>query len=105
MSFNHRILISWAVLIIACTWRPTVGLPQGAPESVCDTMLPFHAGGILPQNSLAPYRIETSSSVIGQGQTMRVDIVGVPAGLQFGGFMIQARNRNPPHEIVIAFDN
>ncbi|XP_036332126.1 putative ferric-chelate reductase 1 homolog [Rhagoletis pomonella] len=85
-------------------WTPINSLPQGAPETVCDTMLPFHGGGIPPSSSLPPFRIETSSLVIGQGQTMRVDITGVPPGLSFGGFMVQARNRNSPHQIIGQFN-
>ncbi|XP_017120314.1 putative ferric-chelate reductase 1 homolog isoform X1 [Drosophila elegans] len=100
---------SWLALALALlavsTW-PDLGqsLPQGAPETVCDTMLPFHSGGsVLPQNSVSPFSVDTSSSTLGQGQTLRVDLTGVPAGLSFGGYMIQARNRNPPHQIVGQF--
>lgn len=90
-----------ALLIAVATVR---SLPQGAPETVCDTMLPFHQGGsILPENSVSPFGVETSTSIVGQGQTLRVDITGVPNGLTFGGYMIQARNRNPPYQIVGQF--
>jgi len=58
---------------------------------------------VLPQNSVSPFSVETSSSTLGQGQTLRVDLTGVPAGLSFGGYMIQARNRNPPHQIIGQF--
>ncbi|XP_037714123.1 putative ferric-chelate reductase 1 homolog isoform X2 [Drosophila subpulchrella] len=94
-----------ALLLAVVTWpNPGQSLPQGAPETVCDTMLPFHSGGsILPQNSVSPFSVETSSTTLGQGQTLRVDLSGVPAGLTFGGYMIQARNRNPPHQIVGQF--
>ncbi|KAH8261530.1 hypothetical protein KR044_010632, partial [Drosophila immigrans] len=96
-------LVALAALLIAATVQ---SLPQGAPETVCDTMLPFHANGnALPQNSVSPFRIETSTSVVGQGQTLRVEVTGVPAGLTFGGFMIQARNRNPPYQIVGQFSS
>ncbi|XP_017078932.1 putative ferric-chelate reductase 1 homolog isoform X2 [Drosophila eugracilis] len=100
---------SWLTLMTAllavATWPdPGQSLPQGAPETVCDTMLPFHSGGsVLPQNSVSPFSVETSSSTLGQGQTLRVDLTGVPAGLSFGGYMIQARNRNPPYQIVGQF--
>ncbi|XP_011186308.1 putative ferric-chelate reductase 1 homolog isoform X2 [Zeugodacus cucurbitae] len=107
MFASKRRSLALSVVLIAIqtlSWTPTMSLPQGAPEIVCDTMLPFHGGGIPPASSLPPFRIETSSSVIGQGQTMRVDIVGVPAGLSFGGFMVQARNRNSPHQIIGQFN-
>ncbi|XP_022223254.2 putative ferric-chelate reductase 1 homolog isoform X2 [Drosophila obscura] len=92
-------------LLVMATWlEPSQSLPQGAPETVCDTMLPFHSGGsVLPQNSVSPFSVETSASTVGQGQTVRVDVTGVPEGLTFGGFMVQARNRNPPHQIVGQF--
>lgn len=89
------------VLMHLTIWLPEIStLPQGAPETICDTMLPFHGGGILPSNAVPPFRIDTSTATIGQGQTLRVDITGVPSGLTFGGFMIQARNNNPPYQIV-----
>ncbi|XP_032570552.1 putative ferric-chelate reductase 1 homolog isoform X2 [Drosophila sechellia] len=93
-----------ALLAVVIWPDPGQSLPQGAPETVCDTMLPFHSGGsVLPQNSVSPFSVETSSSTLGQGQTLRVDLTGVPAGLSFGGYMIQARNRNPPHQIIGQF--
>lgn len=98
--FNITILL----VLHLTTWLPQIhSLPNGAPETVCDTMLPFHGGGILPTSELPPFRIETSTNIIGQGQTMSVEITGVPSGLSFGGFMIQARSRNPPNEIVSSF--
>lgn len=88
------------VLLHLTSWMPQITtLPQGAPETVCDTMLPFHGGGIAPANTQAPFRIETSANAIGQGQTLRVDIIGLE-GLRFGGFMIQARRSSPPNEVV-----
>ncbi|ALC41304.1 CG8399 [Drosophila busckii] len=105
LSSSHG--VHWPVALVALLIAivATVhSLPQGAPETVCDTMLPFHAGGsVLPETSVCPFAIETSASVVGQGQTLRVDVSGVPAGLSFGGFMIQARNRNPPYQIIGQF--
>lgn len=89
------------VLLHLISWLPQITtLPQGAPETICDTMLPFHGGGIEPANSVPPFRIDTSTAVIGQGQTLRVDITGVPSSLKFGGFMLQARSNIPPYQIV-----
>uniref|UniRef100_A0A1A9WDX6 Ferric-chelate reductase 1 homolog n=1 Tax=Glossina brevipalpis TaxID=37001 RepID=A0A1A9WDX6_9MUSC len=101
LFFSSKIFV---LLIIAQSLPQIFALPNGAPETVCDTMLPFHGGGIRPANSVPPFRIETSSSVVGQGQVLRVYIVGVPNGLQFGGFMIQARQIRPPYEIVGQFN-
>ncbi|XP_033253434.1 putative ferric-chelate reductase 1 homolog isoform X3 [Drosophila miranda] len=103
--FGWSALAMTMSLLVMATWlEPSQSLPQGAPETVCDTMLPFHSGGsVLPQNSGAPFSVETSASTVGQGQTVRVDVTGVPEGLTFCGFMVQARNRNPPHQIVGQF--
>ncbi|XP_046809531.1 putative ferric-chelate reductase 1 homolog isoform X1 [Lucilia cuprina] len=102
---NHLISTIFIVLLHLTIWLPqSTTLPQGAPETICDTMLPFHGGGILPSNAVPPFRIETSTATIGQGQTLRVDITGVPSGLAFGGFMIQARNNNPPYQIIGQFN-
>lgn len=101
---NLQLTFILFITIILTIWSPIHTLPQGAPESVCGTMLPFHGGGsILPSQQRPPFRIDTSSSVIGQGQTLLVEIVTNPPQLIFEGFMIQARNRNPPYEVVGQF--
>ncbi|XP_075165907.1 putative ferric-chelate reductase 1 homolog isoform X2 [Haematobia irritans] len=106
---SNRILktttATYIVLLHLSSWMPQITtLPQGAPETVCDTMLPFHAQGIAPANTAPPFRIETSAATIGQGQTLRVDIVGVPNDLTYGGFMLQARSTSPPNQIVGQFN-
>lgn len=94
-------MLKFAVLlIIASVLHTTRTLPQGAPESVCSTMLPFHGGGIAPMTSPSPFRITTSSTVVGQGQVLRVEIESNPAELNFGGFMIHARSAVPPFKVV-----
>lgn len=91
--------------IISNIWCPIQTYPQGAPESVCQTMLPFHGGGIPPKISPPPFRIESTSNIIGQGQSLRVEIQPVPNELSFGGFMIQARNRYPPYQVIGQFSD
>ncbi|XP_059224933.1 putative ferric-chelate reductase 1 homolog isoform X2 [Stomoxys calcitrans] len=96
---------AYIVLLHLSSWMPQITtLPQGAPETVCDTMLPFHGQGIQPANTAPPFRIEPSAGTIGQGQTLRVDIVGVPNDLTFGGFMLQARSTSTPNQIVGQFN-
>lgn len=95
--------ITFLLLFIVGNWSPSETLPQGAPESVCDTMLPFHGGGIPPQSEPVPFTLEPTSLIVGNGQTIRIDIVSSPSGLAFGGFMLQARNRNPPYQVVGQF--
>lgn len=77
--------------------------PSGAPESVCDTLTPFHGGGIAPQQGVAPYRILPSAQSISQGQTLRLEIAGNPPELSFGGFMVHARSTSPPYQVVGRF--
>ncbi|KAH8285537.1 hypothetical protein KR054_010636 [Drosophila jambulina] len=104
LTMRGWLALATALLAVATWPDPGQSLPQGAPETVCDTMLPFHSGGsVLPQSSVSPFSVETSATTVGQGQTLRVDLTGVPAGLSFGGYMIQARNRNPPYQIVGQF--
>ncbi|KAM7341744.1 putative ferric-chelate reductase 1 homolog isoform 2-T2 [Cochliomyia hominivorax] len=106
LNYKSKLISTIFIILLHLTiWLPeSTTLPQGAPETICDTMLPFHGGGILPSNAVPPFRIETSTATIGQGQTLRVDITGVPSGLAFGGFMIQARNNNPPNQIIGQFN-
>ncbi|XP_068143494.1 putative ferric-chelate reductase 1 homolog isoform X3 [Drosophila tropicalis] len=106
MVFNGCQLLEKEIFFFITLFALGTGLPQGAPESVCDTMLPFHAGGgILPEKSVSPFVVESAVSVISQGQTLKVELSGVPAGLNLSGFMVQARNWNPPFAIVGQFSS
>lgn len=92
------------VLSLLGTLIPTTtSYPSGAPESVCDTLTPFHGGGIPPQQGVAPYRIIPSAQSIAQGQTLRLEITGNPPELAFGGFMAHARSTVPPYQVVGRF--
>lgn len=88
------------VLLVAYSLQPIVTLPQGAPESVCHSLLPFHGGGIRPSASRSPYRIVPHNVAVNQGQILRIEIEPQIPELSFGGFMIQARNINPPYQVV-----
>lgn len=88
------------VLIASYAFHPTTTLPQGAPETVCNTLLPFHGGGIAPMVSAPPFRISTERDAVNQGQTLRIVIESNPPELTFGGFMIQARNIHTPYQVV-----
>lgn len=81
----------------------TTPLPNGAPTSVCDTMLPFHGGGIPPSTATSPFNVVTDAPAVAQGQTLHIEIQSVPPELLFGGFMIQARSINPPYRVVGRF--
>lgn len=62
------------VLFVAYSIQPIRTLPQGAPESVCHSMLPFHGGGIPPSTSRPPYRVVPHNVAVNQGQILRVEI-------------------------------
>lgn len=72
-------------------------LPQGAPTKACQTMLPFHGGGIARQNDPSPYEIYTLRREGGV-------FVVVKSGLElpFEGFMLQART--PNRELIGSFE-
>uniref|UniRef100_U5EVK0 Putative ferric-chelate reductase 1 n=1 Tax=Corethrella appendiculata TaxID=1370023 RepID=U5EVK0_9DIPT len=92
------------LLLVVSSFKYTITLPSGAPVSVCDTMLPFHAGGIPPLTSVSPFRVTPFASVVGQGQILQLEVESNPPNIVFGGFMIQARNRYPPYQIVGSFE-
>ncbi|XP_019562157.1 putative ferric-chelate reductase 1 homolog isoform X1 [Aedes albopictus] len=98
-----RPLLSIA-LVLSALIGPIITLPNGAPESVCNTMLPFHGGGIPPLTTASPFRITPVTSVVGSGQQLQVEIESFPANVVFKGFMIQARNRFPPNEVLGQFE-
>lgn len=88
------------ILLVAYSFQTIITLPQGAPESVCHSLLPFHGGGIPPSSSRPPYRIVPHNVAVNQGQILRVEIEPQIPELSFGGFMIHARNINPPYQVV-----
>lgn len=91
-------------LVLSVLIGPIITLPNGAPTSVCNTMLPFHGGGIPPLTTTSPFRITPVTSVVGSGQELQVEIESFPANVVFKGFMIQARNRFPPNEVLGQFE-
>lgn len=92
-----------ALLFVSNAFTPTTTLPQGAPESVCDTMLPFHGGGIRPMTTVSPFSIVPTASAVGQGQILTIEIRSVPPELRFGGFMLHARSTSPPYKVIGRF--
>lgn len=95
----NRIALACLLLIIQI-FQPTITLPQGAPESVCHSLLPFHGGGIPPATSRPPFRLVPHNVAVNQGQVLRIEVEPQIPELSFGGFMIHARNVNPPYQVV-----
>ncbi|XP_026481553.1 putative ferric-chelate reductase 1 homolog [Ctenocephalides felis] len=91
-----------ACLLLFFIIQRALPLPQGAPESVCDSMMPFHGGGISAQNSQAPFQIFLDSTRTENGQPLRL-VLGSSQGVPFKGFMIHARRVMPPYDVVGTF--
>lgn len=91
------------LLLAIYNFKTIITLPQGAPESVCHTLLPFHGGGIAPAASRSPFRIVPHNVFINQGKVLIVEIEPQIPELTFGGFMIHARSINPPYQVVNVF--
>lgn len=81
-----------------------VSLPQGAPESSCQNLLPIHGGGIPPLTTASLFRIIPLSETVGQGKLLVVEIQSTIFELSFKGFMIHAITANPPYRVVGRFD-
>lgn len=99
-----RSLLSVVAVVLGVLISPSRTLPNGAPESVCDTMLPKHGNNIPPLTTASPFRITPGTSVIGSGQQLQVEIESFPTNVVYKGFMIQARNRYPPYQVLGRFE-
>jgi hypothetical protein len=86
---SSKLICFALVVIIHTTWS----LPDGAPTSTCNSLLPIHQG-IPPESIQATFRVEPQASVVGQGQILRVEIPSDIPQLAFKGFMIHARTRD-----------
>lgn len=64
----------------------TNALPQGAPSSVCQSLTPFHGGGIAPQTGISPYLVVPRR----QGGVVLVSIES-SLGVRFQGLILQGR--------------
>lgn len=97
-------LPSFLVLfLVVNSIKLAVNLPNGAPESICDSLLPFHGGGIKPLTSVSPFNVVPLATVVEQGQVLRVEIQADPRELVFGGYIIHARTRTTPYRVVGRF--
>lgn len=99
--FLSCLCLCLCLLLVAEQQWQVQALPNGAPESVCDSMRPAHAD-TPPSDKVSPYRVMTSVSAMdpSRAQSLLVKIVGEPEGVKFGGFMMQARNAQRPDEVV-----
>lgn len=71
----------------------TNALPQGAPSTVCQSLTPFHGGGIPPQTGVSPYILVPRR----QNGIVSVTIEST-LGTKFQGIILQGRS--PSGEII-----
>lgn len=64
-------------------------LPEGAPTSICESLLPSHHG-IRANASPSPFSLVPSTTAVQPSQSLLLQIRATPAELQFGGFMVHA---------------
>lgn len=64
----------------------TNALPQGAPSTVCQSLTPFHGGGIPPQTGISPYIVVPRR----QGTVVLVSLEST-LGVRFQGLILQGR--------------
>lgn len=83
--------------LLALAVSLTHSLPNGAPTSVCDTMLPAHSG-IPARTTASPFAVRTAAAAVNQGDQLTVEIVASPPELMFGGFMLHAVNPDATDE-------
>ncbi|XP_006633079.1 putative defense protein 3 isoform X2 [Lepisosteus oculatus] len=66
---------------------PVTGLPNGAPTSACESMMPRHQG-VQPQPPPPPYTIRVSTRTSTAGQPVQVTILGP----DYAGVLLEARS-------------
>ncbi|XP_015598085.1 putative ferric-chelate reductase 1 homolog isoform X2 [Cephus cinctus] len=84
-QFSTTRMIPTVILLVLCLGS-VLGLPDGAPNGICSTLMPRHPGTVA-QTSTPPYQVLPAA---GQGRVRL--ILGSPQGLAYEGFMILARD-------------
>lgn len=95
----------YATLIGLCLFafmlKLSVSLPDGAPASACQSLMPGH--NVAQQFSSAPFSVNPMNLVIEQGKVLQLNISSQFADKPIGGFIIQARNVNATDKIIGRF--
>lgn len=91
-----------SILLITLSFQISHQYPWGAPASRCNNLMPSHQGAF-SQESPSPFEIIPSTSFIGNGYTMKVEIRSTEANRLLAGFMLQARTISDPLKIVGEF--
>ncbi|CAK1547748.1 unnamed protein product [Leptosia nina] len=94
---------AWILLGVLCLVKISTQHGSGAPPGACLDQMPRHSS-ILPQSSVPPYAISTSSAQVRQGDSINVTI-GSPFGapVPIGGFILQARAIQNTEQIIGKF--
>lgn len=82
---NKLLLLLLTLLSITCKCYAFSG---GAPELVCDDMMPIHL--VPPQRSKLPYIVGANNTEIKGGETVQIEI----GGGRFKGLMMEVRKGN-----------
>ncbi|KAJ8726206.1 hypothetical protein PYW07_000904 [Mythimna separata] len=92
-----KMLASYVVLAVALVAAANA-YSTGAPESVCNDMIPKHP--VPKQTSPPPYTIETSTKTVKAGTPMEVVVSGNTPANKIRGLLVEARNVKPKVPIV-----
>ncbi|KAJ4431432.1 hypothetical protein ANN_20029 [Periplaneta americana] len=93
--FQDIKMIARGLSILLLITIPThiIAYKSGAPETVCDSMIPDHHS--TPKTTPSPYTISVSKNSIKAGESVQVTLAGAK-NTQFKGYFIQARVGNTP---------
>ncbi|XP_066996318.1 putative ferric-chelate reductase 1 homolog [Anabrus simplex] len=84
-----RLLLTTGILVIFLV-AFSDSRSDGAPEKACTSLEPEH-GASKPKASLSPYAVKVSKVLVVKGEKLQVMITSSPEGVNFHGFMMQAR--------------
>ncbi|XP_069674373.1 putative defense protein Hdd11 isoform X2 [Periplaneta americana] len=82
-----------SILLLITIPTHIIAYKSGAPETVCDSMIPDHHS--TPKTTPSPYTISVSKNSIKAGESVQVTLAGAK-NTQFKGYFIQARVGNTP---------
>ncbi|CAG9853840.1 unnamed protein product [Phyllotreta striolata] len=80
-------MISIFFLCALCVIQHCYAFSGGAPDLMCDDMLPLHI--VPPQHNKHPYKISVNQTEIKAGEAVEIEI----AGDKFKGLMMEVRRR------------
>jgi hypothetical protein len=99
MAFYHHLLLTlaYATLLVSLS----EGYPGGAPESVCQSMMPNH-NNTLPRSDTPKYEVQVSGTTYTVGGSVNVTLVVLDYSWPMEGFLLEGR-RSSDNGIVGQF--